>query len=60
MPNKSTTLTNTKESRVQIALRRAVKSALERKNKLGQYSVIWRDSQIITEGEDAPLNNQQK
>lgn len=36
------------------ALRKAVKAALERKRKLGQYSVTWQDNEIIIQGEDAP------
>jgi hypothetical protein len=30
------------------ALRRAVAEALERKRRLGQYAVIWRDGQVVT------------
>ncbi len=59
MPDKPTT-PKAEEKIVHVALRRAVKSALERKKKLGQYSVIWRDNQIITQGEDAPSVDQQK
>ena len=29
------------------ALRRAVAEALERKRRLGQYAVIWRDGQAV-------------
>jgi hypothetical protein len=29
------------------ALRSAVAEALERKRRLGQYAVIWRDGQIV-------------
>ncbi len=36
------------------SLRQAVKKALEHKRKLGQYSVIWRENQIIIDGQDAP------
>jgi hypothetical protein len=36
------------------ALRKAVQSELERKRRLGHYSVKWKDNQIIIEGEDAP------
>lgn len=42
----------------QEALRHAVKATLERKKKLGQYSVIWRENKIITQGEDAPKSDQ--
>ena len=43
----------------QNTLRKAVKAALERKRKLGQYSVIWRENQVITQGEDAPQSPNQ-
>ncbi len=36
------------------SLRRAVAHALERKRRLGQYAVIWRNGKPATEGEDAP------
>ena len=29
------------------ALRRAVTEALDRKRRLGQYAVIWRDGQVV-------------
>ena len=29
------------------ALRRAVTEALERKRRLGEYAVIWRDGQVV-------------
>ena len=35
-------------------LQTAVAKALERKRKLGQYAVIWRDGQPLLVGEDAP------
>ncbi len=36
------------------ALKRAVDQALERKRKLGQYAVFWRDGRVVFEGPDAP------
>ncbi|MCC5824621.1 hypothetical protein [Alkalimonas sp.] len=36
------------------ALRNAVKKALERKKKLGHYSVMWQADRLIIEGQDAP------
>lgn len=36
------------------ALRNAVKKALDRKKKLGQYSVQWRENTLVIEGQDAP------
>lgn len=35
-------------------LREAVAEALERKRKLGQYAVFWRDGRVVFEGPDAP------
>ena len=35
-------------------LRQAVADALERKRKLGQYAVFWRDDRVVFEGPDAP------
>ncbi len=35
-------------------LRQAVADALERKRKLGQYAVFWRDGRVVFEGPDAP------
>ncbi len=36
------------------SLRRAVDQVLERKRRLGQYAVIWRNGKPASEGEDAP------
>lgn len=35
-------------------LREAVQQALERKRKLGEYVVLWKDGKVVLEGEDAP------
>jgi hypothetical protein len=35
-------------------LKRAVAEALERKRRLGQYAVIWRDGRAVCIGPDAP------
>ena len=35
------------------ALRRAVKNALDRKKRLGQYAVEWRDERVALLDEDA-------
>lgn len=35
-------------------LRQAVGKALERKRRLGQYAVIWRDGEPVLTGADAP------
>lgn len=36
------------------SLQRAVDQALERKRRLGQYAVFWRDGRVVFEGPDAP------
>jgi len=36
------------------ALKRAVADALERKRRLGQYAVVWRDGRVLCIGPDAP------
>jgi hypothetical protein len=43
----------------QEALHKAITAALERKRKLGQYSVIWRDNKVVTQGDDAPKGKSQ-
>ena len=41
-------------------LRQAVAEALERKRKLGQYAVFWRDGRVVYEGPDAPEQPEQE
>lgn len=41
------------DQRALDALRRAVAEALERKRRLGQYAVIWRDGQVVRIEPDA-------
>lgn len=36
------------------SLQKAVAQALEKKRRLGQYAVVWRDGKPVTIGEDAP------
>ncbi len=36
------------------SLQKAVDMALEKKRRLGQYAVVWRDGKPIFIGEDAP------
>ena len=36
-------------------LKRAVAEALERKRRLGQYYVVWRDGRAVCIGPDAPV-----
>jgi hypothetical protein len=38
-------------------LRRAVAKELERKRRLGQYYVIWKDEKPVAIGEDAPKDS---
>jgi hypothetical protein len=44
------------DQRALDALRTAVTKALDRKRRLGQYAVIWRDGHVvrINPGDDAP------
>jgi hypothetical protein len=42
------------EARVLEVLKRAVAEALERKRRLGQYAVMWRDGRMVCTGPDAP------
>jgi hypothetical protein len=35
------------DQQVLDALRRAVAEALERKRRLGQYAVVWRDGKVV-------------
>lgn len=35
------------DSKALMALRKAVANALERKRRLGQYAVVWRDGQTV-------------
>jgi len=41
------------------ALKRAVADALERKRRLGQYAVVWREGRALCIGPDAPLPRNQ-
>ena len=43
------------EAKVLDVLKRAVAEALERKRKLGQYAVFWRDGRVVCIGPDAPV-----
>ena len=40
------------EAMVLDVLKRAVAEALERKRKLGQYAVIWREGRVVCTGPD--------
>lgn len=39
------------------SLRQAVGKALEKKRRLGQYAVIWKDGKPVFTGADAPGTN---
>ena len=39
------------------ALKQAVAEALERKRRLGQYAVVWRNGRATCIGPDAPAGN---
>ena len=41
------TALSTEDRRALDALRRAVAEALDRKRRLGQYAVIWRDGRAV-------------
>ena len=42
------------EVKVLEVLKRAGAEALERKRRLGQYAVIWREGRVVCTGPDAP------
>lgn len=42
------------ETQALDALTRAVAGALERKRRLGQYAVVWREDRPVCIGPDAP------
>lgn len=42
------------EAKVLDVLKRAVAEALERKRKIGQYAVVWREGRVVCIGADAP------
>ena len=42
------------ETVVLDTLKQAVAEALERKRRLGQYAVVWRNGQAVCIGPDAP------
>lgn len=39
-------------------LRQAVGKTLDKKRRLGQYAVTWRDGKPVLSGEDAPATNE--
>jgi len=50
--------TPSKEGQILLeTLQRAVTQALDKKKRLGQYAVVWRDGRPVATGEDAPGEN---
>jgi hypothetical protein len=49
-------MTQGHEAMILEVLKRAVAEALERKRKLGQYAVVWRDGRVLCIGPDAPAS----
>jgi hypothetical protein len=43
------------EAKILDVLTRAVAEALERKRRLGQYAVVWREGRVECTGPDAPV-----
>ncbi len=43
-----------KSKQMLISLLQAVSQALEKKKRLGQYTVVWKDGKPVMIGEDAP------
>jgi hypothetical protein len=39
---------------IQAAFKQAVTDDLDKKSRLGQYAVLWRNNQIYLQGSDAP------
>jgi hypothetical protein len=39
---------------IQAALKQAVTDALDKKNRLGQYAVLWENNHLLYKGSDAP------
>jgi hypothetical protein len=51
--------TPSKEGQVALdTLQEAVRKTLEKKKRLGQYSVSWQDGKPVITGEDAPRNTE--
>lgn len=58
MMNTKRKTTPSREGQRQLeSLRQAVNKTLEKKRRLGQYAVTWKDGKAIVTGEDAPGAN---
>jgi hypothetical protein len=51
-------LVSAEDQRILDSLRSAVTEALDRKRRLGQYAVVWRDGQAVVLGEESPARPQ--
>jgi hypothetical protein len=49
-----TIMPSPKSRTVLAALQRAVDKTLDKKEKLGQYAVIWQNGKVVLKGADAP------
>ncbi|HOW76943.1 MAG TPA: hypothetical protein P5102_01695 [Candidatus Competibacteraceae bacterium] len=47
-------LISPEDQQILDALKNAVAEALERKRRLGQYAVVWRDGRSVILGEESP------
>jgi hypothetical protein len=47
-------LVSAEDQEILDSLQSAVAEALDRKRRLGQYAVIWRNGQIVILGEESP------
>lgn len=54
MNSKRTNIPSPEGQRQLETLRQAVGKTLEKKRRLGQYTVTWKDSKPVIQGEDAP------
>ena len=57
MNTKRKTIPSPEGQRQLEALRQAVGKTLEKKRRLGQYTVTWQDGKPVVVGEDAPGAN---
>lgn len=52
-------LISPKDQQILDAMKRAVDKALERKRRLGQYAVVWRDGKPAIIGQESPVKPHQ-
>jgi hypothetical protein len=54
----SKTAKPSKEGQILLdTLQKVVSETLEKKKRLGQYAVVWRDGKPVVTGEDAPMSS---